>query len=129
MRRLNSALGALAALMGAGGVALAAAATHTGGGEMGQTAAYFLILHGAALLGVTAGIGAFAADAALARGLALAGAGLGLGAIIFAADLATRAFAGGRLFPLAAPIGGSLMILAWLALAAVFIFSATRRRG
>jgi uncharacterized membrane protein YgdD (TMEM256/DUF423 family) len=129
MQRLNSALGALAALMGAGGVLLAAAATHTGGGEMGQTAAYFLILHAAALLGVTAGIGVCVADVAVARGLLLAGAGLGIGAILFAADLATRAFSGARLFPLAAPIGGSLMILAWLALAAVFIFSAARRRG
>lgn len=121
MQRLNSALGALAALMGAGGVALAAATAHAGGGEMGQTAAYFLILHAAALLGL--------ASAAALRGVLLVGAGLGLGAIIFAADLATRAFAGARLFPFAAPIGGSLMILAWLALAAVFVFGATRRRG
>jgi len=120
MQRLNSALGALAALMGAGGVALAAATAHADGGEMGQTAAYFLILHAAALLGLTG---------AAARGVLFVGAGLGLGAIIFAADLATRAFAGARLFPLAAPIGGSLMILAWLALAAVFIFSAARRRN
>ena len=129
MQRLTSALGALAALMGAGGVLLAAAATHAGGGEMGQTAAYFLILHAAALLGLTACIGTFIADVAGARGLLLTGAGLGLGAVIFAADLATRAFSGARLFPLAAPIGGSLMILAWLALAAVFVFGATRRRG
>jgi uncharacterized membrane protein YgdD (TMEM256/DUF423 family) len=129
MQRLNFALGVLAALMGAGGVMLAAAAAHTGGGEMGQTAAYFLLLHAAALLGVAACSGASVENAALARALPLFGAGLGLGAIIFAADLATRAFAGARLFPLAAPIGGALMILAWLALAVAFAFGAARRRG
>jgi uncharacterized membrane protein YgdD (TMEM256/DUF423 family) len=115
--------------MGAGGVALAAAATHAGGDEIGRTAAYFLVLHAAALLGVTACAGAFTANAAFARALILVGAGLALGAIIFSADLATRAFSGARLFPMAAPIGGSLMILGWLALAAVFIFAAVRRRG
>ena len=128
MQRFVPALGALSALMGAGGVALAAAATHTGGGQLGQTAATFLILHAAALLGLTACIRAFA-EAAFVRALLLAGAGLGLGTIIFSADLAARAFAGARLFPMAAPIGGSLMILGWLALAAVFIFGAATRRA
>jgi uncharacterized membrane protein YgdD (TMEM256/DUF423 family) len=129
MRRLNFGLGVLAALMGAGGVMLAAAAAHTGGGEMGQTAAYFLLVHAAALLGIAGCGGAAIGDAALARALLLAGTGLGLGAIIFAADLATRAFVGTRLFPLAAPTGGTLMILAWLALAVAFAFGAARRRA
>jgi uncharacterized membrane protein YgdD (TMEM256/DUF423 family) len=115
--------------MGAGGVALAAAATHAGGGEMGQTAAYFLILHAAALLGLAACARAFAADAAFARALLLVGAALGLGAIVFSADLSARAFTGARLFPMAAPLGGSLMILGWLTLAAVFMFGAARQRA
>jgi uncharacterized membrane protein YgdD (TMEM256/DUF423 family) len=127
MNRLSPALGAVSALMGAAGVALAAAAVHVGGAEMGQTAAYFLILHAAALLGVTACVEAFANDAVFARRLLLVGVALALGVIIFAADLATHAFSGARLFPMAAPIGGSLMILAWLALAAVFAFRAPRR--
>jgi len=129
MPRLASALGALSALMGAAGVALAAAATHADGGEMGRTAAYFLVLHAAALLGLTACARAFAASAALARLLVAEGALLGLGTIVFSADLATRAFAGARLFAMAAPIGGSLMILAWSALAATFIAGAARPRG
>ncbi|WP_158814288.1 DUF423 domain-containing protein [Methylocapsa sp. S129] len=129
MQRFIPALGALSAVMGAGGVALAAAATHTGGGEMGQTAAYFLVLHAAALLGLTACARAYAADAAFARALLIDGAGLGLGTIVFSADLATRAFTGARLFPMAAPIGGSLMILGWLALALVFVWGAARRTG
>jgi uncharacterized membrane protein YgdD (TMEM256/DUF423 family) len=126
MLRFIPALGAVSALMGAGGVALAAAATHSGGGEMGQTAAYFLILHAAALLGLTACARAYAADVTFARALLLVGAGLGLGTIVFSADLAQRAFAGARLFPMAAPVGGSLMILGWLALTALFIWGAAR---
>jgi uncharacterized membrane protein YgdD (TMEM256/DUF423 family) len=123
MQRLIPALGVLAALMGAGGVALAAAAVHEDGGEMARTAAYFLLLHAAALLGVTACARAFIADARIAGALLLVGAGLGIGAIIFSIDLASRAFAGARLFPMAAPVGGSLMILGWVALALVFAFA------
>jgi uncharacterized membrane protein YgdD (TMEM256/DUF423 family) len=129
VQRLIPALGAFSALMGAGGVALAAAAAHADGGEMARTAAYFLMLHGAALLGVTACARAFIVDIRFARRLLLIGAGLGLGAIVFSADLASRAFAGARLFPMAAPAGGSLMILGWLALAALFAFAALRRPG
>ena len=121
MLRFIPALGALSALMGAAGVALAAAATHSGGGEIGQTAAYFLILHAAALLGLTACARAYGADLAFARALLLAGACLGLGTIIFSGELAVLAFTGARLIPMAAPIGGSLMILGWLALAGVFV--------
>ena len=49
------------------------------------------------------------------------------GASLFAADLATRAFSGDRLFPFAAPIGGTAMILSWFALAAVFAAMALRK--
>jgi uncharacterized membrane protein YgdD (TMEM256/DUF423 family) len=129
MHRWTLLFGALAALMGAAGVALAAAVAHSGLGEMGQTAAYFLVLHAAALLGLTACVRAFAADAAFARALLLAGAALGLGVVLFSADLAHRAVAGSRLFPMAAPAGGSLMILGWLGLAAIFLFGAARRRA
>lgn len=49
----------------------------------------------------------------LALALLIAGVGL------FALDLAVRAFLGWpRLFPMAAPLGGSLTIAGWLALAA-----------
>ncbi|MGA2044472.1 MAG: DUF423 domain-containing protein [Roseiarcus sp.] len=129
MHRPVLALGALAALMGAAGVALAAAAAHRGGGDFAQTAAYFLILHAAALLGVAAAARGFSDRPSLARALVAAGGALGLGAILFSADLATRAFSGDRLFPMAAPAGGSLTILGWLALAAVFVAGALRRPG
>jgi uncharacterized membrane protein YgdD (TMEM256/DUF423 family) len=129
MPRANLILGALAALMGAGGVALAAAAAHKDGGDVARTAAYFLILHAAALLALTACTAVFSARRALAGACLAVGAALAVGTLIFSADLANRAFEGSRLFPMAAPIGGSLMILAWLALAVVFVLSAVGRGG
>jgi uncharacterized membrane protein YgdD (TMEM256/DUF423 family) len=122
--RASQALAALAALMGAAGVALAALAAHADGGEFGKTASLFLILHAAALVGLSA----HTRLAEGARGLLIAGFALGAGAILFGGDLAARAFFGARLFPFAAPIGGSLMILAWLALAFLFNYGATRAR-
>jgi uncharacterized membrane protein YgdD (TMEM256/DUF423 family) len=124
MQRLISAFGAVSALMGAAGVMIAAAATHAGGGELGRTAAYFLILHAAALLGVIACARSFVERPSAAAALLIAGACLGLGTIVFSADLAVLGFSGARLFPTAAPIGGSAMILGWLALAGVFVWRA-----
>jgi uncharacterized membrane protein YgdD (TMEM256/DUF423 family) len=46
------------------------------------------------------------------------GAGWVLGAALFSGDLALRAFTGHRLFVMAAPAGGIILIAAWLALAA-----------
>jgi uncharacterized membrane protein YgdD (TMEM256/DUF423 family) len=128
MPRASLILGALAALIGAGGVALAAAAAHREGGDLARTAAYFLILHAAALLALAACAAAFATRRALAGAFLTVGAALALGTLIFSADLTSRAFEGSRLFPMAAPIGGSLMILAWLALAVVFVVGAAGRR-
>ncbi len=116
---LALALGAFASLLGAFGVALAAAGAHAGGNELARTAALFLIMHAAALLGVSAG----ARAAGPARALGLVGIVLGLGVSLFSADLAARAFLGDRLFPFAAPIGGSPMILGWLAIAGVFAYA------
>jgi uncharacterized membrane protein YgdD (TMEM256/DUF423 family) len=118
MPSMQRRLAVLASLMGAAGVALAAAGEHAAGGEFARTAALFLILHAAALLAVSA--------QRTARAPTIAGFALAAGAILFAADLASRAFLGARLFPFAAPIGGSLMILAWLALAVVFALAQQR---
>ncbi len=43
---------------------------------------------------------------------------LGLGTIIFAGDLVSRHYLGDRLFPMAAPVGGTGMMLGWLIVAA-----------
>ena len=122
MPRAALALGAFASLLGFCGVALGAAGAHAGANELARTASLFLIMHAAALLGVAACARAFGS----ARALTGAGFALGIGALVFSADLASRAFLGDRLFPFAAPIGGSLMILSWLALAGVFAIAAAR---
>jgi len=124
MPRYALVLATIAALLGVAGVALAALATHAEGGELGRTAAEFLILHAATLIGVTAH--ARAADRRTARALLVAGGALALGTLVFSGDLTMRAFAGARLFPFAAPIGGSLMILSWIAMGVVFAVGAAR---
>ena len=112
--------------MGAAGGVLAAAAAHSGGGGLAETAALFLILHAAALLGLAGLIGHMTRDR-LQRIVTICGFGLGGATILFSADLATRALAGSRLFPMAAPIGGTGIILLWLALAATFAYAAANR--
>jgi uncharacterized membrane protein YgdD (TMEM256/DUF423 family) len=121
MKRPSDGLAAAAALMGAGGVMLAAASTHAGGGELGRTASEFLMLHAGALLGVSAA--ARPATPRRARRLLVVGGALALGVILFAADLCARGFFATKLFPLAAPTGGSLTILSWLALVVVFLLA------
>jgi uncharacterized membrane protein YgdD (TMEM256/DUF423 family) len=62
-----------------------------------------------------------AAVALLGRGLLhggigiIAASGFAAGAALFAGDLTLRQYAGHSLFPYAAPTGGSVMILSWLA--------------
>lgn len=121
MSRAALGLAALASLIGAAGVALAALSAHGGGGEFGRLASEFLIIHAAALIGISA----HAARAP--RALLFAGFALAAGVMLFAGDLAALAFGGSRLFPFAAPIGGSLMIVSWLALAIVFAVGALER--
>jgi uncharacterized membrane protein YgdD (TMEM256/DUF423 family) len=61
----------------------------------------------------------------LSRQLALiALAAWALGTILFSADVALRVFVGQRLFPMAAPTGGIILILAWLVLAAAALAKA-----
>jgi uncharacterized membrane protein YgdD (TMEM256/DUF423 family) len=121
MTRLPLALATVAAIMGAAGVGLAALAVHQNGGDLARTASVFLLLHAAACLGVAAHGQLAPSRALLAGGFAMAA-----GAILFSADLARNAFFGERLFPFAAPIGGSVTILSWAALAVAFL-TATRR--
>ena len=113
----------LAALFGACGIVLAAAAAHSAPGAGLDNAAYLLLFHAAAVLGGAA----LAQQGLLWRPLAwLALAAWLLGAALFAGDIALRAFAGHRLFPMAAPSGGIILIIGWLALAAAAIGAALR---
>lgn len=99
---------ALAGLFGAAGVAAAAAGSHTAETNL-STAGTFLLLHAAALAGVSRHD---RNPVALGAGLLMA-----LGVVLFGGDLAMRARAGMPLFPMAAPLGGVAMILGWLGLA------------
>ena len=102
----------LAGLMGAAGVALAARAAHAGNDASLMTAALFLLIHAAAL----PGIAALAPAGPNGRWLLGAGLVLALGTLLFSGDLAIRHFGGFRPFPMAAPAGGTAMILGWLGL-------------
>ncbi len=72
------------------------------------------MIHAAAALGLGA---LLAAKPPLARWLTGVSFALIAGVALFSGDLVARTFAGDRLFPYAAPIGGSLTIASWLALA------------
>jgi uncharacterized membrane protein YgdD (TMEM256/DUF423 family) len=104
----------LAAAMGAAGVILAAAAAHQAGASPLLPASSMLLFHAPAVLAVVA----LAERGTVARGIGIAAAsGFVIAATLFAADLTMRQYAGHRLFPLAAPTGGSLLILSGLMLA------------
>ncbi len=76
--------------------------------------AYFLLMHAAAALAIAA----LAARAAHPGAFLLAALILLVGVSLFSGDIAVRTLLGHRLFPMAAPLGGSTMIAGWLVLAA-----------
>ncbi len=121
--RLFRILVILAAIMGADGVALAAASAHQGDAMRLAAASSMLLFHATAVLGVVAlaerGVVDVRAGIAAAFGFVIAAA-------LFAGDLSLRQFAGHGLFPMAAPTGGTLLIASWLVLA---VAAAWPRRG
>jgi uncharacterized membrane protein YgdD (TMEM256/DUF423 family) len=116
-------LAILAAIMGADGVILAAAAAHQPDAARLASASSMLLFHALAVLAVVAlaerGILHFRMGMSAAWGFVVAAA-------LFAGDLSLRQYAGHSLFPFAAPTGGTLLIVSWLALA---IAAAWPRRG
>jgi len=106
-----------AGLCGAAGVALSAAAAHAGGAFTG-TVASFLLMHAPVFLAV----GLAGAN----RLLQIACLALLVGLVLFCGDLLARDFLGGRLFPFAAPAGGTLLIGGWLLVA---VSALARQRG
>lgn len=114
----------LAGFMGAAGVALLAASAHAAPGTGLDSAGQMLLFHATAIIALVAVIGH---TAILVRPVALlATAGLAAGAILFAGDIAARAFIGHRLFPMAAPTGGVVMIASWLAVTVSAVVAALR---
>ena len=98
----------IAGLSGAIGVGLSAYAAHKGGANA-ETAARFLLVHAPAFLVI--GL------ADQSRLLIFAGSLLAVGLILFAGDLLAREFLGGRLFPMAAPLGGLALMAGWFGIA------------
>ncbi len=116
---------ALAASLGAAGVLLLAAGSHAAPGNV-TLAGQMLLFHAPTLMAAV-----LARDAGLLHGLVgrVAIIGLAAGVIVLGADLALRGFGHGRLFPMAAPIGGTLMIAGWFVLAASAALAPGRGRG
>ena len=108
----------LAGLMGASGIILAAAGAHGAPGAGLDSAGYMLLFHAAAVLSGSA----LVQQGLLWRPLMIIVlAAWVLGAVLFSSDVALRALAGHRLFPMAAPAGGIILIGAWIGLAAAAI--------
>lgn len=107
---------ALAGLLGALGVATAAAASHSGDSNLGIVG-NFLLFHAPAFIALSL--------VPRARLVTIAGYVLVAGLALFCGDLAMRSATGNALFPMSAPLGGGALILGWLLVAASALF--TRR--
>ena len=118
MDRLRRGLIAMAGLMGACGVALAARAAHSEDAARLAPASSMLLFHAAAVIGAVALAGRVV-HAAIAL---TAATGFVIAAVLFSGDLSLRHFLGHGLFPFAPPIGGTLLIASWLALALAAIW-------
>ncbi len=108
-----------AGILGFAGVAAAAAGAHaTGDPRLGGSVALICLTHAPVLLalGLQAKIRLLPELSALL---------LFVGAALFSADISMRVFDYGRLFPMAAPTGGVVMLAGW----AVLILSALLPRA
>ncbi len=112
---------ALAGFMGACGVVLTAASAHGKPGSGLDSAGYLLLLHAAAIIATAAAI---RSDLLLRPLGTVTLWGFALGAGLFAADVAARAYLGHRLFPMAAPTGGVILIVSWLVMVAAALAAA-----
>jgi len=112
--RLFRILVILAGVMGADGVILAAVAAHQPDATRLAAASSMLLFHATAVLAAVA----LAERAVIHKRIGIAAAcGFVIAAALFAGDLTLRQYAGHSLFPLAAPTGGTLLIVSWFVLA------------
>jgi len=104
----------IAALFGCAGIVFAAAGAHAKPGTGLDSAGHMLLFHAPAVTAACTGI----ASGLISRPVGIAAAiVLLIGVALFSGDLALRAYAGQRLFPMAAPTGGVVMIAGWAMLA------------
>jgi uncharacterized membrane protein YgdD (TMEM256/DUF423 family) len=109
----------IAALFGCVGIVFAAAGAHAKPGTGLDSAGHMLLFHAPAVIAACAGVAAGLINRPVGIAAAIA---LLIGVALFSGDLALRAYAGTRLFPMAAPTGGIVMIAGWALLAlAAFI--------
>jgi len=100
--------------MGADGIMLTAASAHGAEASRLASASSMLLFHASAVLGAVA----LAERGIVHTKIGIAAAfGFVVAAGLFAGDLTLRHYAEHGLFPFAAPTGGTLMIVSWLALA------------
>jgi len=121
--RLFRILVILAGVMGADGIILAAASAHQPDAARLAAASSMLLFHATAVLAVVALAERGVIDVRIGIAAAF---GFVVAAALFAGDLTLRQYAGHSLFPMAAPIGGTLLIVSWLTLA---VAAAWPRRG
>ena len=121
--RLFRILVILAGIMGADGVMLAAASAHQPDAARLASASSMLLFHATAVLAAAA----LAERSVIHARIGIAAAfGFVIAATLFAGDLTLRQYAGHGLFQMAAPTGGTLLIVSWLMLA---VAAAWPRRG
>ena len=115
-----------AGLAGAAGVALGAAAAHRVDSPALVTASTILMIHAVAVLVLATLQGQQHGGSAC--GFHRAGIFMLAAVALFAGDIALHTLAGSHIFPYAAPIGGSSLILSWLTVAGLGIAGVFRRR-
>ena len=101
-------IGVAAGLAGAAGVAASAAASHAYAGTTLGTAGTMLLIHAAALLALSV------PGASSNRLRRIAAYVVIVGIALFAGDLTLRSVEATALFPMAAPLGGLLLIAGWI---------------
>jgi uncharacterized membrane protein YgdD (TMEM256/DUF423 family) len=110
-----------AGVMGACGVILAAGAAHLPDAARLASASMMLLFHALAVLATVT----LAERGIIHLKIGLTAiSGFIVAAVLFAGDLTLRQYAGHSLFPMAAPIGGTLMIASWLVLAVAAMWPA-----
>ncbi len=105
-------LAGLAALAGAVGIMELAAAAHLISDPLLKTSADFLLVNAAAVIALSA---LSLVGARRTSWLLLAATTLLCGSLLFAGELSAHVFLGRRILPLAAPIGGAMTIVSWMA--------------
>jgi uncharacterized membrane protein YgdD (TMEM256/DUF423 family) len=114
----------LAGAMGAAGVALAAASAHQPDAARLASASSMLLFHASAVLAAVLLVERRIIHMQLGFAAAL---GFVVAAALFAGDLTLRQYAGHSLFPMAAPTGGTLLIVSWLMLAMAAVWPSARK--